>query len=139
LIATAEETSRIMWRAYEVHMDLPRILPDWEAKASEIFERCMACDQRLAQLKASRTRTFGPGLRQGSSDPGKRVHSEHRNQEEFAAAEWEVKKLRLLLERHRKAPRTEQDWSLKETRLQKALAAAEARLFRFGDQGAERN
>jgi hypothetical protein len=87
LIVTAEETCRIMWLAYEVHMDLPRNSPDWEAKASKIFQRCMACDRRLAQLKASRARTFGPG--QGYSDPEKRAHAEHPNQEELASAEWE--------------------------------------------------
>ena len=56
LIKTAEETARILWRSYEAHLKRRRGFPDWEPRASEILQRCMACDDRLAGLKKMRDR-----------------------------------------------------------------------------------
>jgi hypothetical protein len=50
----AEETARVMWRAYDAHLALPRNTAGWRQQASEIFGRCMACDEHLAKLRETR-------------------------------------------------------------------------------------
>jgi hypothetical protein len=60
LIATAEETVRIMWRAYEAHLSLSKRDADWEIKAGEIYQRCTACVDRLWQLRELRSRSSHP-------------------------------------------------------------------------------
>lgn len=60
LLTTAEETVRIMWRAYEAHLSLTRRDADWEKKAGEIRQRCVECSERAWQLKELREQAIGP-------------------------------------------------------------------------------
>lgn len=60
LLATAEETARIMWRSYDDHLSHPRANPEWEKRAWVIYHRCMACSAHVWRLKELRNRAFPP-------------------------------------------------------------------------------
>jgi hypothetical protein len=59
LIELAEESARIMWRAYDAHLSMPRIDPEWEQRALVIYQRCVACDSRVWKLKELREQSRG--------------------------------------------------------------------------------
>jgi hypothetical protein len=59
LIATLEETARIMWRSYEAHMNLHLETREWSQEGADLRLRCIACDERLERLKKIREGSRG--------------------------------------------------------------------------------
>jgi hypothetical protein len=59
LITTLEETARVLWRSLDAHMDQPLVTGEWSKDASELHQRCLACDERLQMLKTMRDKARG--------------------------------------------------------------------------------
>jgi hypothetical protein len=127
LIIIVEETAKVMWRAYDSHISTARYDAVWQAKASEIFSRCNACEERILNLKHLRTVNHGPRV----TSPGD-MNAEARGRVD--EAEWEVRKLRLLLASHAENLRPDEKWKAEQLRLLTALKNSVGKLVRVVEE-----
>jgi hypothetical protein len=121
-IRIATEATALMWRCYDNHIATARYDHGWKLKATEIFARCTACEERLLRLKQLRTRVLGPIA--NGAEPSSEI--EHRMP--VAEAEWEVRKLQHLLAYHESMPSHNEDWKTLQIRLISGLRNAVVRL-----------
>jgi hypothetical protein len=129
LVIIVEETARLMWRAYDAHISTPRYDEAWQVKASEIFSRCNACEERVFKLKHIRTTTYGSKTtRPAGSDLDAAAHARTDD------AEWEVRKLRVLLASHAESFRPDEKWKMEQLRLLTALKNAVGKLVRMVEE-----
>jgi hypothetical protein len=66
LLATAQESARLMWRAYDLCMNLPDRSPEWQKESRVRYEHAMAADARVWRLHDLRE-----GLRSAPGDKAK--------------------------------------------------------------------
>jgi hypothetical protein len=123
LIPIVEETAKLMWRAYDAHISTPRYDESWQAKASDIFSRCNACEERVLKLKHLRTTTYGSKMTRPNGNAAEACG-------QLDEAEWELRKLRVLLASHAETMRPDEKWKAEQLRLLTALRNAVGKLVR---------
>jgi hypothetical protein len=115
LIELAQESASLMWSAYEAHIAVARYDPEWRNKASEMFARCSACDDRMMRLKYLRAKVLGPRSKPGACEI---------STQELAEAEWRLRKLQLLLQTHHESQPRDARWKEREISLMEGLKKA---------------
>jgi hypothetical protein len=122
LIDLAEESCRIMWKSYDVHLSLAKRGLEWSDGAAAVFWRCIAADERLYKLKNLRRRALGPANAAGDLPV-----------EAIGEAEWKIRKLQLLLQIHRDTTPQDDRWRREEIRLMDALRGAMNQLGKLSE------
>jgi hypothetical protein len=69
LLASFEESAKLMWSAYEFHMQESVRDSAWQEKKSKLFAACDAADRRVWQLRELIAKESGVWVNPGYSDP----------------------------------------------------------------------
>jgi hypothetical protein len=68
LLATAQESAKLMWQNYELHLKNPQRDAAWHAKKAELFAQCDAADRRLWRLREMAAEETGRWFNSDFSD-----------------------------------------------------------------------